>query len=803
MELICTIAIFSIVITGVGSAMVISARSYRNGNVELDLQQQAQITSNLLTNLIIDADRVVSASGSALTVEKVESGVTVTYTVYLDGDQIVYQKDGSTPQTLAEHVTGFAVNNAAGNDNVDFTLQFAEGGRTYESDYHVTPRNGVTAGGASMSGTAGIYVENKLILEPGQTYDLNVRITGTSIQGFSIQNLTGSTDTTGTTVAVVDTRTAHITVGAGETGTGSNASFRFQVVADDGSAAPQDVEVLVRRVNAVSVNGYRTSGSVNKAGAVYKVMANLAGTNLEKEPGAWYDVDYVNPYTAEWTFAYNGVDDSGSAVNFGDYFEVTGSGVEGNIPYVIIRSKRDLAKTPKLVVTCTALHPEGACTSAVASGASTGDITNKTGMKYDTVTGIWELEYSAWKRNGKIDIALSHLEYETDPWNGTKYYPYQGTANVTYQAYDKYGNMLDTSWPTGASYNPYTSSSNGSLDAEVDRTGAGGADILTTWALILNPTTYSGQKMPYSTPYIGINITENPANGYGNRFNYGWMTNWAAASYKVQVSYDYENDEGVVVRDTIEGDYPVEDVTIQYRSSVYDNWRRNNVVYVTDADLVSEYRVYFRFDHGWEGEDYYFNDLDRFVGFIENNTGYKNDVRCDIPVSGYTEAGQYTGGNSYLTFTLDAATRQKCKEALARAVTPTDRIEMIYEYNPFFGKLNMRTISWDEDKKMDLSNYEELDSASLPGGLTIDQMDAIKGCEGYVTFCFKDPNITGTTVPKVMYCPTVAEYGTVYYIDDTARFLISDTTAQYQEQSGGVWSTTVNLTWNDTGWTAN
>lgn len=118
-ELICTIAIFSIVITGVGSAMVISARSYQNGNIELDLQQQAQITANLLTNLIIDSDKVVEASGNLLKVEKVESGTTVTYEIYLDGDRILYKKDGGTPQTLAEHVTGFSVSNAAGNDNVD------------------------------------------------------------------------------------------------------------------------------------------------------------------------------------------------------------------------------------------------------------------------------------------------------------------------------------------------------------------------------------------------------------------------------------------------------------------------------------------------------------------------------------------------------------------------------------------------------------------------------------------------------------------------------------------------------------
>lgn len=826
-ELICTIAIFSIVITGVGSAMVISARSYSSGNVELDLQQQAQITSNLLTNLIIDADRIVDASGSMLTVEKVESGVTVTYTVYLDGDQIVYQKDGSTPQTLAEHVTGFAVSNAAGNDNVDFTLQFAEGGRTYESDYHVTPRNGVTAGGASMSGTAGIYVENKLILEPGQTYDLNVRITGTSIQGFSIQNLTGSTDTTGTTVAVVDTRTARITVGTGETGTGSNASFRFQVVADDGSAAPQDVEVLVRRVNTVSVNGYKISGTVNKAGAVYKISANLVGTNLEKEPGAWYDVDYVNPYTAGWSFTFTKPDADGNAstVPFESMCTVLEQGVEGNVPYVVIKLLNNLTPGCELKVTGTALHPEGVSANPDGSVVTT----NKSGLRYDTVSAFWILEYEAWKRNGKLDIAVHHLSDDNFYFGDDGSIMYKWDAKVKFTAYDSAGNLLPY---LSAEFDPWQREQHYPIKADLDLN-----NIRDKWDLTLMPyheTNLVQDWGPtYSLPYI-LAYYDPPEGGY-NRDWYIYngapvYTNsgLGVAGYKIELYYEYLDETGTKVSETVYEDYEVEEVSVLYRNSIDAgcSWQRNNKIFVTTADTITDYKVHFQFDKGWDKDnnDYYFIDLKRFVGVVADRPGYINDLRRDITVSGYETRKDVPDGDSVLTFTLTAADKAECK-ALADKADGT--ITMIYEYNPFLGYLKFQeksetellaeNPSWAGDDywtnhdaaiaadPLNPKWYKELPLPMDVGGVTLTQeiMDSIKGCEGHVIFCFKEPNITGTTVPKVMYCPTVTDYGTVYYIDDTTRFVISETTAQYQEQSGGVWNTTVNMIWNGTGWTAN
>lgn len=823
-ELICTIAIFSIVISGVGSAMVISARSYRNGNVELDLQQQAQITSNLLTNLIIDADRVVDASGSTLTVEKIESGVTVTYTVYLDGDQIVYQKDGGSPQTLAEHVNGFAVNNSAGNDNVDFTLQFAEGGRTYESDYHVTPRNGVTAGGASMSSTAGIYAENKLILEPGQTYDLNVRVTGTSIQGFSVQNLTGNTDTTGTTVSVVDTRTARITVGTGETGTGSNASFRFQVVADDGSAAPQDVEVLVRRINTVSVSGYKTSGNVNKAGAVYKITANLAGTNLEKEPGAWYDVDYVNPYTVGWSYTFTKTDEDGNVITvpFESMCTVVDQGIEGNAPYVIVKLTDNLSPGCELKVTGTALHPEG------TDPADSAVKTNKSGLKYDTVSASWVLDYEAWKRNGKLDIAVHHLSDDNFWFNADGSIMYKWNAKVKFTAYNSAGNLLPA---IAGEFDPWQREQHLPIKADLDLN-----NIRDKWDLTLMPyheTNAAWDWGPaYSLPYI-LAYYDTPEGGFSRTW---YLYNAAptfvnsgldVAGYKIELYYEYLDESGNLVNETVYEDYEVEEVSVLYRnaSDAGCSWQRNNKIFVTTADTITDYKVHFQFDSGWDKDDsdYFFIDLRRFIGVVADRPGYINDVRRDITVSGYEKKKDEPDGDSVLSFILTAEDKAECK-ALADKADGT--ITVIYEYNPFLGRLPFQEKSQDEllaenphwavnywanynaaiaADPLDPKLYKELPLPINVGGVMLTQeiMDSIKGCKGHVVFCFKEPNITGTTVPKVMYCPTVAEYGTVYYIDDTSRFLISDTAAQYQEQSGGVWSTTVNLTWNGSGWTAN
>lgn len=820
-ELICSIAIFSIIMTSVGSALVISARSYRNGNVELDVQQQAQIASNLLTNLIIDSDKVVQASDGKLIVEKVESGVLVTYTVFLSGSDLKYYTSvDSTERILAENISGFVINRAEG-ENVDFTLKVDNGGRSYESDYHVTPRNGVSSGGEALSGAISLFVENKLILEPGQTYDLNVRISGTTNTAFAIDMADSGINSPDTAVTIVGSN-IQIKVGLTETD-----AFHFRVVSNADPSISQRVDVLIRRVNAISVNGYKTGGNVNKAGAVYKVSAVLAGTNLEKEPGAWYDVDYVVPYTAHWTYEFTKEDDDGNIITCPatDYIEVTGQGVEGNVPYVTFKLKQNLTKGCKLKVTSTALHPAG------VDPTNPTIKTNKSGLLYDTVSGFWELEYEAWKRNGKLDIAVHHLGDENFWIEPDGDIMYKWNARVRFTAYDSAGNLLPA---LAGDFDPWQREQHLPIKADLDLN-----NIRDKWDLTLMPyheTNTAWDWGPsYTLPYILAYY--NPPEGGFNRswFIYNAAPSFvnpglAVAGYKIELYYEYLDESGNLVNETVYEDYQVEQVSVLYRNALDANcsWQRNNKIFVTTADAITDYKVHFQFDHGWDKDDhdYHFIDMRRFIGVVADRPGYLNDVRRDITVTGMEKKKDVPDGDSVLTFTLTAADKLECK-ALADEADGT--ITMIYEYNPFLGRLPLQPKTedelradnpeWNNDSFWTYYNaaldadplnprwYKEYPMPMDVGGVTLTQdiMDSMKGCEGHVIFCFKDPNIdvTGAVTPKVMYCPTITEYGPLYYIDDTTRFAITASAAQYQEYVGGSWVTRCNMTWNGAGWTAN
>lgn len=771
-ELLCTIAIFSIIVTGVGTALVVSARSYSNGNVELDLQQQAQITANLLTNLIIDSDEVVQASGSTLILEKNESSGLVTYTVELNGDKIIYSTSNGMSGTLAENViatTGFIVSQGEGG-NVDFTLGFKEGTREYNSDYHVTPRNGITSGGAAMSGDASIFVENQLVLEPGQEYDLNVRVLGTSVQGFTVQNLSGQSDNTadtGTEVTVKDTNTVHIRVGLGET----SERFNFDVKAADGSIAPQPVTVRVRRVNTINVNGYRTGGTVNRAGAEYKVTANLDGYNLPKELGSWFDVDYADPYTVDWSYEFTKeeTDAYGNTTtthpSVGSYIQETSRGVDSNnVPYVTFKLKQDMTEGCSLKVTATALHPEG------KYPIGSDNKTNKSGLKYGTVEGSWVLEYQAWRRNGRLDIGLA-LD-DSYFWTDSTPKRFKGNAELNIWGYSAYNVMVDH--PTG--FNFFSTTNSGSF-VKVE---PGYGDV-NKWEMVLDLSRTSGDSMAYSSPYLT---------------RYGDSTAcWTdIVRYEVEIWYEVDPwqapEHAGDGRVLLTSSHSIEDVQIYFRNAVSSSWNRVNKVYVTTLDTINDYNVYFMFDKGWEDtEEYAFYDLSRFVGVVhENDVDDRLDIRRDIPIT-----GQYSdpAGNRYITFSLSSAEKEECK-----AISAGDGgiIKEIYEYNPYFGRL---ATSWDG------STIYYPTEVYTGRQVTPAELAAVKGCVGTVEFHFVDPNITGAAL-KAMYCPTLTEYGPLYYIDDTSRFSIQATTAQYQELVGGTWSTVVNLTWNGTnGWIAN
>lgn len=383
-ELLCAVAILSIVITSVGTSMVVSARSYQRGNTELDLQQKAQITANLLTNLIIDSDEVISppADGthsSELKISKIEGGVPVEYQISLSGTSLSYTT-GSDSGILAEDISSFSIWRVSDN-NFDFNLEVTgNGGRTFASDYHVTRRNGVSAGGSATTGISkSIWAESDLTLEPNQVYeDLNVQIIGASTAGYTIENLSGNTDPN-TKVEPKDANTIKITVGRDEYGdAGVGGAFSFQIKSNDAEVAPFNVNVHVRRVTGISVGGSKTEGSRAKANSVYQVAAQTTGPNLPRVSGAWYDLDYVPTHPVTWELQGEGLPNP-----VGNYARIESSSEDASVPFCKVRLLQDIPQGGAVKVVTVAKHPEGMV------GA---DRTNKTGLPYGTVQGEYVIK---------------------------------------------------------------------------------------------------------------------------------------------------------------------------------------------------------------------------------------------------------------------------------------------------------------------------------------------------------------------------------------------------------------------------
>ncbi len=838
-ELICTIAIFSIVVTGVGSAMVISARNYQHGNAELDLQQQAQITANLLTNLIIDSNPdsiVVESEGTVLKVTK-ESTI---YTISQSGNRLIYSIDPDpdpNPEgnVLAEHVAttdGFKVINVSGG-NVDFRLAFETGDNRFASDYHVTPRNGMSDGGTEMSGAVSLYVENRLILEPGQTYDLNVNVSGTAEQGFMLgDTITGITALAGTEDektkinAVESSRCVRLEIGLNERG-----PIHFEVVSRADPSVKMPVDVLIRRVENISVNGFMTGGAVNMAGAKYKVIGPISGTNLDKENGAWYDVDYKDPYKVGWKIEYSNAEDPSSI--WSDYFDIN-YGMDGKIPYAIVTSKRDMTPSCRLRIICTALHPEGKHPVGMAPFLEEGFSTNKTDKKYSTVSGYWELKYHGWGRMGTINMGLDPEEIGTAVKTVLEWQPIGGgvsaevpVSQFDYENYDirihtEVRSAVGTQWGVEGMNKDYSyfdiSAGNNGFLTPAERQWNDMRFDYTNWEFMLNPhdIAHAGgedQFMAYSSPYFelptGHTVASSPEaatnpidkgiilGGWSHPYNTNNYGTWkdGANIIVIRELIDKTKAEGdpdrIVTRK--EMTMPIEDVAIMYKntSGAGDTWKRNNHVFVTQFDTIEDYKVYFYFDQGWDidNTEFYFDNLDRFVGVIFDDPNDLNELRYDLPVTQSDKSDSI----HWLNFKLNATTKQN---AYISAQSCGGVIKEIYEYNPYLGYL------W-----YTAEGVPSYPSTPYAGGPQIakSDLDRVDGCDGTIIFHFVDPNVFGflnddPARPKVMYCPKQSEIdnNTLYYIDDATRYcIVSDSRAYYQLWNGAAWENTYIFDWGN------
>lgn len=440
-EIICAVAILSIVITGAGSAMVISARSYQRSNTELDLQQQAQITANLLTNLIIDSNRIeIFDGGKTLTIAKDEPAISYKITLDEETNELKYEEnDSGDEKTLADHINDFSIERVSEN-NYDFSLEvISTDGKTFSSDYHVTPRNNASI--SSLTGMTGgdraiIFAENVIVLEPNEVYDLNVTVTNAqtsdpTVPPFSIKDVVGRTDDS-TTVEIPDRNTIRIKLGRNEKGTGTEHERSFRIILEATNADELAVEVRVRRVTKIAVSGQKLGGSAAKAGAVYNITATTDGTWLSRVAGAWYDINYKPTYPVTWEVRGEGLYGSWT-----DYVDVVASNGDISNPFYQLKLKQDIPTGGAIKIVAVAKHPAG------TDGAA--NFTNKSGLPYDVIQGEYVIKNASSINRGSSGDA----DYTTFSFN------IGDLGHVVDVLTNTYFNKLQTNWSTvtNASYN--------------------------------------------------------------------------------------------------------------------------------------------------------------------------------------------------------------------------------------------------------------------------------------------------------------------------------------------------------------
>ena len=199
-ELIVTIAILSIVSIGIGAAVVSSTKSYTSGSAEVDLQQEAQNITNILTNIVMDANAASNkilegeslndAGADALYVEssKGETGVSDKIYIWMEssGDgrgTLKYRKNNDMVYVLSNAIESFEAKPGKKNGNWDYTVDFnivfkskvvgaKAPDREFKTSFLVMSRNGNTIRTDKEDDTPVIIVNNEAVIEPNQEIEI-------------------------------------------------------------------------------------------------------------------------------------------------------------------------------------------------------------------------------------------------------------------------------------------------------------------------------------------------------------------------------------------------------------------------------------------------------------------------------------------------------------------------------------------------------------------------------------------------------------------------------------------------------
>jgi len=363
-ETVCAVAIIGLTSTAIGSAMIMSTDNYQRGNTEVDVQKEAQLATNLIGNLLVDATDA-SYTGNTLTIY----GEGIEYEIVYDPatKKLTYKETKGasvTTGTLAENVTNFKPNlDNWDNMNARIDMAIEKNGRNYEASYNTTARNAASFNVGSAE-SAFVICETELVLEPGQVYDLPVAIYGNpDVPGVDLVKAQSSLTGANLGTTSLDDYDDGITIEVGDDASGIFTFVVETAAKETGTNIALDaktVTVKIRRATSISKN-VSVAGTECTAGATYQIAATVAADYPDKIIGKEYDNDYKDPRKV----AFNVVDDG--TVTLGVDYSVTM--MDGQVKVTLIN---DLPQDSKITVNMNSMHSFGTNNA------------NKTGHAYDT-----------------------------------------------------------------------------------------------------------------------------------------------------------------------------------------------------------------------------------------------------------------------------------------------------------------------------------------------------------------------------------------------------------------------------------
>lgn len=348
-ELICAIAIFSMVTAIIGTVIVVSARTYNRGISETSLQQEAQLAANRISTIVQDAceakfekNAVDGTSTLTLVTNEVvdtASNERKTYTIQHKEGQLLYSDGAVADVPLAEKIESFDVHNLGNTfDEEEFKntrtlyldMQVKNGDKMYNVNYAISARNEMTVdipdGPAEIG--ASIFCDASVIMVPGEGehYKIPISIAGKVTQGVEagFLNEAGGLDAEKDGVRVTGCDMDGISVSVDKTIAVNHVILTVQTKDKyEGTITPKakvSIVINIRRVRGINVTYTRDTGGVDPSksdysyeaeGAVYTFYANVTVDNPEKVIGASFEeaveptaetgrIGYQKPRQVEW-----------------------------------------------------------------------------------------------------------------------------------------------------------------------------------------------------------------------------------------------------------------------------------------------------------------------------------------------------------------------------------------------------------------------------------------------------------------------------------------------------------------------